>query len=696
MDYTISGKAWKTLGYFVAWLVLCVNAVLIIFMVSSGFLTKGMNSVWNGYLGRKVYEDAGNIVNSYCFDYIKAESENRHFDQGYYDRRTDRYNTNFRFMCTLNVGEGIQLPGNYDPAESKQYTKTYEFEIPAPTSEEVKYIFDELQFKAFFRQADAEDSYRVYKENDLYYVSGESEEQTEVTATVQCYIPTKLLASDKYYNIHRLLSLLDITKYLIIVAAIMSFAVAFIFLKKLIEGAGKSSIFSETELKTADRIPFDVLLGICAIIAAWAAKLCSHAFTMMEQRVSLVRVIGDIIAVLFSLFLIGVIVLEIALTLTVRIRTKTWFTNNLIYKLCVAVRRPLRQFAHAVISLRAVWKLVLVFGILNIMIVSGIMFQFFESSRSKANLIMFAFSSVCVLALLVMEIILIYNINMMETACDKIAEGNFDYQLKEDYVLEPLRKTAEAVNHISKGMDKALKEQIKSEHFKTELITNVSHDIKTPLTSIITYVNLLQKTKVSGNEAGEYLEVLERQSDKLKKLIEDLVEASKASTGNIELDMVDMDICIMLEQAVGEYEERFRQRSLKAVLVGTGEPCIVHADGQHLWRIIDNLLSNVCKYSLENTRLFIELTENENDVEISFKNVSKYELENDSEELMERFVRGDKSRHTEGSGLGLSIARSLAESMGGELKLTVDGDLFKAVLRLSKVKDEKTESEEKQ
>ena len=231
-------------------------------------------------------------------------------------------------------------------------------------------------------------------------------------------------------------------------------------------------------------------------------------------------------------------------------------------------------------------------------------------------------------------------------------------------------------------MNLALKEQIKSEHFKTELITNVSHDIKTPLTSIITYVNLLQKTNVSGEDAEEYLEVLERQSDKLKKLIEDLVEASKAATGNLELDLGNVDVGILCEQAMGEYEDRFKRCGLRTVFVHDESSYEVIADGRQLWRVLDNLMNNACKYALENTRFYLELSKKENHTLISFKNISKYELSGDSEELLERFVRGDKSRHTEGSGLGLSIAKSLIEAMGGSMKLETDGDLFKITVML--------------
>jgi signal transduction histidine kinase len=221
---------------------------------------------------------------------------------------------------------------------------------------------------------------------------------------------------------------------------------------------------------------------------------------------------------------------------------------------------------------------------------------------------------------------------------------------------------------------------MKSERFQTELITNVSHDIKTPLTSIINYVDLLGKEKLENAKAKEYLEVLARQSQRLKKLLQDLLDASKASTGNVELHMEQVNACVLLNQTVGEFQEKLMNAGIELNIKVPQEEIHINADSRYLWRVFDNLMNNICKYSQPNTRAYINLEKTNENTVISFLNISKEPLNISSDELMQRFVRGDSSRNTEGSGLGLSIAQSLTKLMGGTMELSVEGDLFKVQL----------------
>jgi signal transduction histidine kinase len=229
---------------------------------------------------------------------------------------------------------------------------------------------------------------------------------------------------------------------------------------------------------------------------------------------------------------------------------------------------------------------------------------------------------------------------------------------------------------------------MRSERLKTELITNVSHDIKTALTSIINYVDLLSKEmgkdEPDDEKTKEYLEVLGRQSNRLKKLIQDLIDASKATTGNIEMDIDKVNVSMLINQALGEFEDKLNNASLTVVKHGLDESAFAQADGRYLWRVFDNLLINICKYSQEKTRVYLDVEAADDVVNISFKNISKEELNVSPEELMERFTRGDSSRNTEGSGLGLSIASSLVNMMGGSMKIDIDGDLFKVNVELKK------------
>ena len=215
------------------------------------------------------------------------------------------------------------------------------------------------------------------------------------------------------------------------------------------------------------------------------------------------------------------------------------------------------------------------------------------------------------------------------------------------------REHGENINKVSDGIAVAVEDRMKSERFKTELITNVSHDIKTPLTSIINYVDLLEKEEIENETAKEYVSVLSRQSARLKKLIEDLLEASKASTGNISVNLTQLELGILLSQALGEYDEKFANSNLQIVLNKTDDLLLVMADNRHIWRVFDNILNNIAKYAQPNTRVYIDAKRNGKNAEISFRNISKDALNISGDELMERFVRGDSSRNTEGSGLGL-------------------------------------------
>lgn len=261
----------------------------------------------------------------------------------------------------------------------------------------------------------------------------------------------------------------------------------------------------------------------------------------------------------------------------------------------------------------------------------------------------------------------------------RMSQGHLDTKVDDRLLLGGFQEYASALNSLAGVAEQAARDQMKSERMKAELITNVSHDIKTPLTSIINYVDLMQKAG-SPEEAEEYLEVLARQSLRLKKLIDDLMEMSKASTGNMHVDIRDVDAAEAVNQALGEFSDKLAQASLTSIFNPPETPLLIRADGRLVWRVLSNLLSNTVKYALPGTRVYIDLVQLDGKVLISLKNISKEPLNVDSEELMERFVRGDTSRNTEGSGLGLNIARSLMELQKGQLQLLVDGDLFKVTL----------------
>lgn len=276
-----------------------------------------------------------------------------------------------------------------------------------------------------------------------------------------------------------------------------------------------------------------------------------------------------------------------------------------------------------------------------------------------------------------------WQMKSLKAAGERMAKGNIDEKIDTKYMYWEFKHHAKNLNSIGDGMAAAVEQRMKSERLKTELITNVSHDIKTPLTSIVNYVDLLQKPHTPEQEA-EYLDVLDRQSKRLKKLTEDLVEASKASTGNMNVNIERTNTREIIEQSLAEYGRRMEQCNLTVIVNIPEEAPRAMADGRLLWRVLDNLFNNVVKYALPGTRVYITSEIEGGDAVISVKNISRDPLNISAEELMERFVRGDSSRHTEGSGLGLNIAQSLVNLMHGRFSLSVDGDLFKAEIRLPK------------
>lgn len=270
------------------------------------------------------------------------------------------------------------------------------------------------------------------------------------------------------------------------------------------------------------------------------------------------------------------------------------------------------------------------------------------------------------------------NLRTLQKGGEKLARGDFSSPIDTRYLIGDFKRYGQELNDVQSGLEQAVQEQMKAEHLKTELITNVSHDIKTPLTSIVNYVDLLKKEDMPSPAAREYIAVLDRQSHRLKKLTEDLVEASKASSGALNVELQPTDVNVLLSQIEGEYQERLAACHLTLVTQPPVPGTMIQADSRLLSRVMDNLVSNVCKYAMENTRVYVTAAVRDGQAVISFKNVSRDELNISPDELMERFVRGDASRHSEGSGLGLSIARSLVQLQGGTFALSIDADLFRA------------------
>ena len=325
-------------------------------------------------------------------------------------------------------------------------------------------------------------------------------------------------------------------------------------------------------------------------------------------------------------------------------------------------------------GLPLVWKTALV----GLVIAGGEFLLYVNDFYRVRYNIFLALKIVELLALLAVAL----NLRTLEKNGQRLAEGDLTTPVDTRRLFGAFRRYGQAMNRLQSGMESAVQEQMRAERMKTELITNVSHDIKTPLTSIVNYVDLLKKEDIPSPIAREYITVLDRQSKRLKKLTEDLVEASKASSGTLPVDVQPIDVSVLFSQIAGEYQDRLADCHLTLVAQPPEGQPVVAADSKLLSRVMDNLVSNICKYAMPETRVYVSGVTADGQMTMSFKNVSRAELNISPEELMERFVRGDTSRHTEGSGLGLSIARSLVQLMGGTFRLSIDADLFRADVTL--------------
>ena len=483
-------------------------------------------------------------------------------------------------------------------------------------------------------------------------------------------------STDWYVQANTLLDFVYSMRYTALVTMFVSFiigAAAFVF---LMCAAGHRNGTDEIVTTVWDHLWLDVF-AVGAVLA--------EVFVFYVAAIFLINV--DVAYLPFILFVtavatlcMGWLLLLFLLSFSVRVKLGKWWRHTLCYQLF----RKIGQFGRMIWeNIGFLWKVILVMLVL----------AFFEG----IGVLMF-FNSDIALLLWLLEKLVLYplvlwycvQLNQLKNGTEKIAGGEPGYQISTKRMTGIFKEQGEQINHISDGMTHAIEERMKSERFKTELITNVSHDIKTPLTSIINYVDLLEKEELHNETVQEYLEVLERQSSRLKKLIEDLIEASKASTGNLPVHLERLEAGIFMTQTVGEFEEKTKEAGLDLVIEKPETPVYIMADSRHFWRVIDNLMNNICKYAQSGTRVYINLEVKEAQVSITFRNTSKYPLNISSDELMERFVRGDASRNTEGSGLGLSIANSLMDLMGGTFRLYVDGDLFKVVLGFAEAAEKET------
>ncbi len=619
------------------------------------------------------YEDGHEAY--YSSFYVDYESDS--YGTYEYDEETGIYDYTVTYADTNDIKDYVITDDHlsYSLADDKEFIKAWD------------------EFCNNYPEFDGIDIYNVSYNQSTGILSVDASISYAIPVVINEYVASEFTAHDAYYyspvlnNYKYITWAMDAVLPVLIISGIL----ALITLIYLICAAGHRKGSDEITLNRFDKIPYDVMVLImCAGIycMAYTISLIISYRTYWVDSEMVVCVVGTLAA----LFLLPAFIMTTATRIKV---PSNMFQNMLVWKLikfvwkvvkkiCIKIFGTISSFFH---HLNLYWKYI---GVLCV--AAFIEFLACAAGNMGAVLIVGFIEFVFFVFVLAKAIV---NMNALKKGASELASGNTDYEIDTDNMMWEFKQHGENLNRIKDGIQLAVDERMKSERMKTELITNVSHDIKTPLTSIISYVDLLEKENIDNQNAREYLEVLDRQSARLKKLIQDLIEASKASTGNLTVNLEETDVRVLLEQAMGEFTDKLDKRGLKTIITYNTEPLTVMADGQHLWRIFQNLINNITKYAQDNTRVYIDVdsiacdnTENSAVVtkkgmlRVVFKNISKDSLNVTGDELMERFVRGDSSRNTEGSGLGLSIAGSLARLQGGNLEIIVDGDLFKVVLLL--------------
>ena len=545
-------------------------------------------------------------------------------------------NTNFRFRI-INHNGSIILNNFKSSDGSYIYRLSQEFRYP--------------------------EEYKVIDETEGIVVS---QIQTRVY-TIECFVDGHLQHEDQFSILNDFVYIIYNLRFIVILICIVgAFAtvVSFIF---LMCAAGYHESTVNPRLSWFDKIFLEFI--IAALIMMGIGEI------WILDSISIFSMSMAIWAIFMVLFDTTILLL-VCMSVATRLRCKSFLKTTLVFTILrgiyLLIKKLLKLFIKVISYIPVLWQVIFAITLFCIfelcfLIVCGL----------DDIIVLFIFEKLLFIPIIFYVAYMLYK---LEETGKKIASGDMTATVDTKYFLSTFKKQGENLNSIKLGISSAVEDKMKSERFKTELITNVSHDIKTPLTSIINYVDLLNKEDLQNETAKEYIQVISKNSDRLKKLVVDLVDASKASSGVLKLDMQPMKIDVLLEQIAGEYTERLKENNLELIMRKPEESIRIMADGQRIYRVFDNLMNNIYKYALPNTRVYLLLEKDNDKAMISFKNISATELDMSANDLMERFVRGDKSRNTEGSGLGLSIAESLTRLQNGDFSIQLDGDLFKIVI----------------
>ena len=453
----------------------------------------------------------------------------------------------------------------------------------------------------------------------------------------------------------------------------ISSAVTILLIIYLLITIGHKDDEKTIELNDFDKIPLEIILIVAVFLIVLPFIILSQYDRINNAMLSL----G--ITAYIDVYIVSAVVLH---TMIKRIKSKTFLKSSIIGQVLIWWIKIFKKILN---KIQKVWNTItysasvtskVIIGTGIIAFICLVIIAMFSDNKMLPLIII---ALICFIVYKIIKILKEYS--QIDNKLKDVYNGNNQTELKEEDFSMVFKSSVKYLNNISNGLENAVQERMKSEKMKAELITNVSHDIKTPLTSIINYVDLLKKEDIANEKANEYINILDNKSQRLKKLTEDLIEASKVSTGNVSLNLEKINIVELIKQAIGEFEDKFQNKNLQIIVNCQENEININADSRYMYRIVENLFSNIYKYALENSRVYIDISiVDGTNVVIEMKNISKDKLNISADELMQRFVRGDRSRNTEGSGLGISIAQNLTELQNGTFELKLDGDLFKVKL----------------
>lgn len=616
-------------------------------------------------------------------------------DEGTYDFSDGDYyedNLDEVYESIWKLSGGLTIDGaDYSPLSDRYPDKTLEL-YDMGKSLSLDYVADLTELNEYLR-----DEARVnaidYMEQGSFFATTDTSAYGPMDVYTVVVFPSATIdmtkgffKGDLFVQAETLAGVMPVLRYLVPVLGILSVIIGLLTFVFLMLSAGHRKGEDGIVLHTVDKIPLDLsAVVLMTVVFTPFVLFMELGFSGVTTAESIAFFIGILSLIVILGALLGI---WWCMCFAVNVKAGKWWRNTLCYKVIMLIigllKKPwgfivtnikkayaeMRSAAENVKWTTRIWICFFVFGFINLLWVLSTMYS--------GSVLLLFIPEYILLGIGLFKLVKYFS--RLKGAAESMAKGDYSKEVDTKKMPIDLADHGKNLNSIATGMNTAVSERIKSERMKTELITNVSHDIKTPLTSIINYVDLLEKEDLQNEKAEEYVEVLGRQSERLKKLIEDLIEASKASTGNLKLEMTEGDVGVLLTQIIGEYEERFEKAGIEAVSEIPEEPVILKADHRYLWRVFDNLMGNIAKYAQPGTRGYISLKKEEEKTIVSFKNTSREPLNITEEELMQRFVRGDRSRNTDGSGLGLSIAESLTTLMGGKFSIAIDGDLFKATV----------------